>query len=78
MEPLDETGATGESTLDQEEMVASIRSTMRDLQESVQQLCKASIVKIVSMSQYFIPLPSHLLFPSSSSDIKNFVIFYSE
>ncbi|XP_070761673.1 finTRIM family, member 86 [Enoplosus armatus] len=47
MEPLGQTGATGESMLSQEEaVVASIRSAMKELQESIQELCKASLAKI--------------------------------
>lgn len=50
MEPLGETGATGESVPGQEEaVVASIRSTMKELQESIQDLCKASLAKIVTL-----------------------------
>lgn len=53
MEPLGQTGATGESMLNQEEaVVASIRSTMKELQESIQDLCKASLAKIVTLGQY--------------------------
>lgn len=46
MEPLGPTGATGEPVLNQEAVVASIRSTMKELQESIQELCKASLAKI--------------------------------
>ncbi|XP_072249045.1 finTRIM family, member 86 isoform X1 [Leuresthes tenuis] len=50
MEPLDQTGATGKSPLSQEEaVVASIRSAMKELQESIQDLCKASVAKIVKL-----------------------------
>ena len=50
MEPLGQTGATGKSTLSQEEaVVASIRSAMKELQESIQDLCKASVAKIVKL-----------------------------
>lgn len=57
MEPLSQTGVSGESVLRQEEaVVASIRSAMKELQTSVQELCKASLAKIVTLGQ-----------PSSSS-----------
>uniref|UniRef100_A0AAQ5Y2V4 E3 ubiquitin/ISG15 ligase TRIM25-like n=1 Tax=Amphiprion ocellaris TaxID=80972 RepID=A0AAQ5Y2V4_AMPOC len=50
MEPLGQTGATGESVLSQEEaVVASVRSAMKELQDSVQDLCKASLTKIVTL-----------------------------
>ncbi|XP_008296688.1 finTRIM family, member 86 [Stegastes partitus] len=50
MEPLGQTGATGESVLRQEEaVVASIRSAMKELQESVHDLCKASLAKIATI-----------------------------
>ena len=61
MEPLDEMGATGESILNREEaVVASVRSAMRELQESIQDLCKAGLAKIVTIGQSF----SSLLFSS--------------
>ncbi|XP_071352669.1 finTRIM family, member 86 isoform X2 [Trachinotus anak] len=48
MEPLGQTGVTGESVLNQEEaVVASIRSAVKELQTSVQDLCKASLDKII-------------------------------
>ncbi|XP_071392006.1 finTRIM family, member 86 isoform X1 [Centroberyx affinis] len=47
LEPRGQTGAREESGLDQEEVVvASIRSAMTDLRDSLQDLCKASLVKI--------------------------------
>lgn len=50
MEPLGQTGATGGSVMRREEtMVASIRSVMKELQESIQDLCKASLAKIVTI-----------------------------
>ncbi|XP_023256337.1 E3 ubiquitin/ISG15 ligase TRIM25-like [Seriola lalandi dorsalis] len=50
MEPLGQTGVTGESVLSQEEaVVASIRSVMKELQTSVQELCKASLAKILTL-----------------------------
>ncbi|XP_039987720.1 finTRIM family, member 86 [Xiphias gladius] len=50
MEPLGQKGATGESVLSHEEaLVASIRSAMKELQMSIQDLCKASLAKIVSL-----------------------------
>ncbi|KAM9732884.1 finTRIM family, member 86 isoform 2-T2 [Menidia menidia] len=49
-EPLDQKSTTGESNVIQEEaMVASIRSTMKELQESIQDLCKASVAKIAKL-----------------------------
>lgn len=51
MEPLGPMGATGES-LSQEAAVASIRSTLKELQESVQDLCKASLAKIVTIANH--------------------------
>lgn len=54
MEQLDQTDTTGESISSQEEVVvASIRSAMKELQESIQDLCKASLAKIVTICQYF-------------------------
>lgn len=50
MEPLGQTGAAGQSGIIQEEgMVASIRSVIKELQESVQNLCKESLSKIVKI-----------------------------
>ncbi|XP_042270762.1 finTRIM family, member 86 [Thunnus maccoyii] len=49
MEPLGKTGATGELILTEDSVVASIRSTMKELQESVQDLCKASLDKIITL-----------------------------
>ncbi|XP_044057278.1 finTRIM family, member 86 [Siniperca chuatsi] len=50
MEPLGQSGATRESILSQEEaVVASIRSAIRELQESIQDLCKASLAKIITL-----------------------------
>ncbi|XP_059187283.1 finTRIM family, member 86 [Centropristis striata] len=47
MEPLGLTAAEGEYTLGrQEEVVASVRSTMKELQQSIQDQCKASLAKI--------------------------------
>lgn len=54
MEQLGQTDTTGESKSSQEEvLVASIRSALRELQESIQDLCKASVAKIVTICQYF-------------------------
>nr|XP_020441579.1 tripartite motif-containing protein 65-like [Monopterus albus] len=51
MEPLGQTGAIEESVLSQEEAVAaSIRSAMKELQESIQDLCKASLTKISTLA----------------------------
>ncbi|XP_054461125.1 finTRIM family, member 86 [Anoplopoma fimbria] len=50
MEPPGQTGATGDSILSQEEaVVASVRSALKDLQESMQDLCKASLAKIATL-----------------------------
>ncbi|XP_061576495.1 finTRIM family, member 86 [Cololabis saira] len=47
LEPLGPTDGSGKSLLNQEEaVVASIRSAVKELQESVQDLCKASLAKI--------------------------------
>uniref|UniRef100_A0A087XQF7 Uncharacterized protein n=1 Tax=Poecilia formosa TaxID=48698 RepID=A0A087XQF7_POEFO len=52
MEPLGQTGATGQSGIIQEEgVVASIRSVIKELQESIQNLCKESLSKIVKIGQ---------------------------
>ncbi|XP_039681936.1 finTRIM family, member 86 isoform X3 [Perca fluviatilis] len=49
METL-QTGATGESILSQEEaVVASVRSALKELQESIQDVCKATLAKIVTL-----------------------------
>lgn len=75
MEPLGQTGATGESILSQEEaVVASVRSAMKELQESIQDLCKASLAKIVTLGQCSSSLVSSSpLF--SSSDSQSFLFF---
>lgn len=53
MEPLGQTGATGESILSQEEaVVASVRSALKELQESIQDVCKATLAKIVTLGKY--------------------------
>ncbi|XP_028429395.1 finTRIM family, member 86 isoform X2 [Perca flavescens] len=50
MEALGQTGATEESILSQEEaVVASIRSALKELQESIQDVCKATLAKIVTL-----------------------------
>ncbi|XP_035536134.1 finTRIM family, member 86 [Morone saxatilis] len=49
MEPLGQTGATGESVLSQEAVVASIRSATKELQKSIQDLCKAGLAKIITI-----------------------------
>nr|XP_046244493.1 finTRIM family, member 86 [Scatophagus argus] len=47
MEPLCQKGTTEESILSQEEVVvASVRSAMKELQELIQNLCKANLAKI--------------------------------
>lgn len=53
MEPLRPTDNKGESIPHQEEAaVASVRSAMKELQESVQELCKATLDKIAAIRQY--------------------------
>ncbi|XP_015257361.1 PREDICTED: tripartite motif-containing protein 16-like [Cyprinodon variegatus] len=49
IEPLGQTGGPGQFGISQEEAVASIRSVIKDLQESVQELCKDSLAKIVKI-----------------------------
>ncbi|XP_068563032.1 finTRIM family, member 86 [Cebidichthys violaceus] len=50
MEPPGQTGATRESVLNQEEaVVASVRSAMKELQESMQDLCKTGLAKIATL-----------------------------
>lgn len=57
MEQLDQKDISGESVSSQEEVVvASIRSALKELQESIQDVCKASLAKIVTICQYFSPL----------------------
>ncbi|XP_076591775.1 finTRIM family, member 86 [Chaetodon auriga] len=60
MEPLGQMGATGGSILSQEEaVVASVRSAMKELQESIQDLCKASLAKIITLMNHDVaPKPS--------------------
>lgn len=58
MEPLDQTGAAEESVLSQQEaVVVAIRSTMKELQESVQDICKANLTKIATLGKHSSPLP---------------------
>ncbi|XP_070684722.1 finTRIM family, member 86 [Pempheris klunzingeri] len=58
MEPLGQTGAIGGSVLNQKEVVvASIRSTMKELQESIQDLCKASLAKIITLMNQVLMAP---------------------
>ncbi|XP_041851020.1 finTRIM family, member 86 [Melanotaenia boesemani] len=50
MEPLGQTGVPGESLLSQDEaVVASIRSVIKELQDSMQDLCKATVAKIATL-----------------------------
>ncbi|KAM3615905.1 uncharacterized protein V6R79_009529 [Siganus canaliculatus] len=50
MEPLGKTNTTEEFTLSQEEeVVASIRAALKELQESVKDLCKASLAKVATI-----------------------------
>ncbi|MEQ2249038.1 hypothetical protein ILYODFUR_025162 [Ilyodon furcidens] len=52
-EPLGQTDATGQSGIDEEEVVvASIRSVIKGLQESMQDLCKDSLAKIVKIMSH--------------------------
>lgn len=50
MEPLSQTAATGELLLSQEKAeVPSIRSALKELQEAIQEQCKASLAKICTL-----------------------------
>ncbi|KAM6987432.1 finTRIM family, member 86 [Tautogolabrus adspersus] len=50
MEPPGQTGATGEPNLSQERAeVSSIRSAFKELQEAIQEQCKASVAKICAL-----------------------------
>lgn len=49
MEQLRQPDATEGSAMGQEALVASVRSTMRELQESIQDLCKANLDKILAI-----------------------------
>lgn len=50
MEPLGQTEAPGEMNLNQERAeVSSIRSVLKELQETIQEQCKASLVKICTI-----------------------------
>lgn len=49
MEPLRQPDATEGLVLGQEALVASVRSTLRELQESIQDLCKANLHKILTI-----------------------------
>ncbi|KAL6116457.1 uncharacterized protein ACO6RY_01073 [Pungitius sinensis] len=50
MEPPGQAGPPGESVLSREEaVVASIRSAMKELQESMEDLCKTSLAKIATL-----------------------------
>ncbi|MED6293804.1 hypothetical protein CHARACLAT_014404 [Characodon lateralis] len=52
-EPLGQNDATGQSGINQEEaVVASIRSVIKGLQESMQDLCKDSLAKIVKIMSH--------------------------
>lgn len=76
MEPLDQMGATEESILSQEEAVlASVRSAVKELQDSIQDLCKASLAKIVTLGLSCLVFSSLL---SSSSGSHNFFFLCSE
>lgn len=53
LEPLGQSGTREEAGLSQEEaVVASIRSTMKELSDSLQDVCKASLAKIFRVGQY--------------------------
>lgn len=59
MEPLGQTGATGQSGISQEEgVVAPVRTVIKELQESVQNLCKDSLAKIVRIVSHDEPSAS--------------------
>lgn len=49
MEPLRQPEAAEGSALGQEALVASVRSTLTELQESIENLCKANLHKILTM-----------------------------
>lgn len=49
MEQLRQPDATEGSAMGQEALVASVRSTVRELQESIQDLCKANLDKILAI-----------------------------
>lgn len=51
MEPLRQ--RAGESWPPEEAVVASIRAATKELQESLQDLCKTSLEKITTLCQYF-------------------------
>ncbi|XP_017286104.1 finTRIM family, member 86 [Kryptolebias marmoratus] len=59
MEPLGPMGATGLSVLSEEEaVVASVRSAMKELHDSVQDLCQATLAKITRIvNREPVPLP---------------------
>ncbi|XP_049926323.1 finTRIM family, member 86 isoform X2 [Epinephelus moara] len=48
MEPLGQTAAMGESS-QEEAVVASVRIVMKELQQSIQDVCKASLAKIITL-----------------------------
>lgn len=62
MEPLGQREGAGESAPPQEVVVAAIRSTTKELQESVKDLCGRSLEKISSIrpSSLSAPLSLHL------------------
>lgn len=77
MEPLGQTGATGES-IKEDAVVASIRSAMKELQESIQELCKASLSKIITLGQYFSSFFFSISLLFSLSDSQNLPFLCSE
>lgn len=59
MEPLGQPGVTGGCVMGQEEtMVASVRSVMKEMQGSIHDLCKDSLAKIITIGQLSSPLLS--------------------
>ena len=74
MEPLGQTDGSGGSLLNQEEEVASIRSAMKELQESIEHICKASLAKMIKLGKLY----SGLLYLSllySALMVKNVLLF---
>lgn len=57
MEQLRQPDATEGLALGQEALVPSVRSTMRELQESMQDLCKANLDKILTLCNSDTPMP---------------------
>lgn len=62
MEPLRQPDASEESALGQEAQVASVRSTLRELRESIEELCKANLHKILTTCLFSLLLFSFAVF----------------